>query len=95
MDSMLQPSKVHFLVFSPSPTKSNVCAKSHSAKIETKITSDKKFSNLFLLYFSVIDLKYFITAFHSTESLTIDSTAVLMNALLRRYISNTFLHYHS
>lgn len=40
-------------------------------------------------------LKYFITAFHSTESLTIDSTAGLMNALHKRYISNTFLHYHS
>lgn len=77
MESMLQHSKVHFLIFSHSSTKTNARAKSYSAETETKITSAKKCSNLFLLYFSVIYLEYFITALHSTESRTIDSTAVL------------------
>lgn len=83
---MLQHSKVHFLIFSHSSTKSNVYAKSYSAKTETKITRDKKCSNLFSLYFSVIYVEYFITAFHSTESCTIDSTAVLTHEWIAQAI---------
>lgn len=41
---------------------------SRSPKFESKIASDTECSNFFSLYLGIKYLKYFVTAFHSTES---------------------------
>lgn len=55
-------------------------------------------TNLFSLYFSIKCLKYFITAFYSTESLSTDSTVVLTHKYIAQetvIFSHTFLRYCS
>lgn len=55
-------------------------------------------TNLFSQYFSIKCLKYFITAFYSTESLSTDSTVVVTHKYIAQEIvifSHTFLRYCS
>lgn len=74
-----------FLYFPTVPQKARFVQSHTQLKLRPRLQVIRKCSNLFSLYFSVMHLK-----FHSTESCTIDNTAVLIHEWIAQEIH--FIH---